>query len=65
LKGGPGWTSGGVIYARIGSAIVTLGMPVVAVQEGGYGIEALGVNSVALLGAIHPSATERAPKRHD
>jgi acetoin utilization deacetylase AcuC-like enzyme len=39
-------------YARIGSAIVTLGMPVVAIQEGGYAIHALGANAVAFLGAM-------------
>jgi acetoin utilization deacetylase AcuC-like enzyme len=52
-------------YARIGSAIVTLGMPVVATQEGGYAIDALGANAVALLGAIHACAIEQAPKRHE
>jgi acetoin utilization deacetylase AcuC-like enzyme len=39
-------------YARIGKAIATLGMPVVALQEGGYAIEALGANAVAFLGAL-------------
>jgi acetoin utilization deacetylase AcuC-like enzyme len=39
-------------YARIGSAIATLDMPVVALQEGGYAVEALGANSVAFLGAL-------------
>jgi acetoin utilization deacetylase AcuC-like enzyme len=39
-------------YARIGSAVGSLGMPVVAVQEGGYAIEALGANAVAFLGAV-------------
>ena len=39
-------------YGRIGSAIGSLGMPVVAIQEGGYAIEALGANAVAFLGAL-------------
>ena len=39
-------------YARIGSAVATLGMPVVALQEGGYAIEALGANAVAFLAAL-------------
>lgn len=39
-------------YARIGSAIASLGMPVVALQEGGYAVEALGRNAVAFVGAL-------------
>jgi acetoin utilization deacetylase AcuC-like enzyme len=39
-------------YARIGSAVSSLGMPVVALQEGGYAVEALGANAVAFLGAM-------------
>ena len=39
-------------YARIGSAIASLKMPVVAIQEGGYAIDALGDNAVAFLGAL-------------
>ena len=39
-------------YARIGSTIAALGMPVVALQEGGYAVEALGANAVAFLGAL-------------
>jgi len=39
-------------YARIGSAIASLGLPVVAIQEGGYAIEALGANAVVFLGAL-------------
>jgi acetoin utilization deacetylase AcuC-like enzyme len=39
-------------YARIGSAIASLEMPVVALQEGGYAIEALGANAVAFLGGL-------------
>lgn len=39
-------------YARIGSAIASLGIPVVALQEGGYAVEALGRNAVAFLGAL-------------
>jgi acetoin utilization deacetylase AcuC-like enzyme len=39
-------------YARIGSAVASLGLPVVALQEGGYAVEALGANAVAFLGAV-------------
>ncbi|MDQ2690210.1 MAG: histone deacetylase family protein [Chloroflexota bacterium] len=39
-------------YARIGAAIARLGMPVVALQEGGYAVDALGANAVAFLGAL-------------
>jgi acetoin utilization deacetylase AcuC-like enzyme len=39
-------------YARIGSAIATLGGSVVVLQEGGYAVEALGANAVAFLGAL-------------
>ena len=39
-------------YARIGSAIASLEMPVVALQEGGYAIDALGANAVAFLGGV-------------
>jgi acetoin utilization deacetylase AcuC-like enzyme len=39
-------------YARIGAAIVRLHQPVVALQEGGYAVEALGANAVAFLGAL-------------
>ncbi len=39
-------------YARIGAAVANLGMPVVALQEGGYAVEALGANAVAFLAGI-------------
>ena len=39
-------------YARIGAAVAQLGMPVVALQEGGYAVDALAANAVALLGAL-------------
>jgi len=39
-------------YARIGAAVRSLGMPVVALQEGGYAIDALAANAVAFLGAL-------------
>ena len=39
-------------YARIGRRIAELGHPVVALQEGGYAVEALGANAVAFLGAL-------------
>ena len=39
-------------YARIGSRIAELGHPLVALQEGGYAIDALGANAVAFLGGL-------------
>ena len=39
-------------YSRIGSAIAKLGVPVIALQEGGYAVEALGKNAVSFLGAL-------------
>jgi acetoin utilization deacetylase AcuC-like enzyme len=36
-------------YAVIGGMIAGLGMPVIALQEGGYAVDALGANAVALL----------------
>jgi acetoin utilization deacetylase AcuC-like enzyme len=39
-------------YRRLGQAIADLAMPVVALQEGGYAVEALGANAVAFLGGI-------------
>jgi len=42
-------------YARIGNAVASLGMPVVAILEGGYAIEALGANAVSFLGGLADS----------
>jgi acetoin utilization deacetylase AcuC-like enzyme len=42
-----GVTTGG--YARIGAALASAGRPLVVVQEGGYAVEALGANAVALM----------------
>ncbi|HEX2766481.1 MAG TPA: histone deacetylase family protein [Candidatus Limnocylindria bacterium] len=39
-------------YARIGARIATLGLSMVALQEGGYAIDALGANAVAFLGGL-------------
>jgi acetoin utilization deacetylase AcuC-like enzyme len=39
-------------YARIGHEIGELGMPAVALLEGGYAIEALGANAVTFLGGL-------------
>jgi acetoin utilization deacetylase AcuC-like enzyme len=36
-------------YEEIGRMIASLGMPTVALQEGGYAVDALGANAVALL----------------
>ena len=46
-------------YARIGSAVSSLGMPVVALQEGGYAVDALGANAVAFLGAMRGTIPTR------
>jgi acetoin utilization deacetylase AcuC-like enzyme len=39
-------------YRRIGAAIGELGLPVIAIQEGGYAIDAIGANAVAFLGGL-------------
>ena len=39
-------------YARIGAVIGELGRPVVALQEGGYAVDALGANAVSFLGGL-------------
>ncbi|MGI8657333.1 MAG: histone deacetylase family protein [Candidatus Limnocylindria bacterium] len=39
-------------YVRIAERIAALGRPVIAIQEGGYAVEALGANAVAFLGAL-------------
>ena len=39
-------------YARIGSAVAALGVSAIALQEGGYAIDALGANAVAFLGTL-------------
>jgi len=44
-------------YSRIGSAIAKLGVPVIALQEGGYAVEALGNNAVSFLGALRGAET--------
>jgi acetoin utilization deacetylase AcuC-like enzyme len=36
-------------YREIGSTVAGLGMPVVALQEGGYSVDAIGANAVAFL----------------
>jgi acetoin utilization deacetylase AcuC-like enzyme len=36
-------------YGEIGRMIAGLGIPVIALQEGGYAVDALGDNAVALL----------------
>jgi acetoin utilization deacetylase AcuC-like enzyme len=36
-------------YARIGAALAAAGRPLVVVQEGGYAVEALGANALALM----------------
>jgi acetoin utilization deacetylase AcuC-like enzyme len=44
-------------YRRIAEAIANLGMPVVALQEGGYAVDALGANAVAFLGGLRDEST--------
>jgi acetoin utilization deacetylase AcuC-like enzyme len=39
-------------YRAIGRMIAGLGMPTVALQEGGYAVDALGANAVALLAGL-------------
>jgi acetoin utilization deacetylase AcuC-like enzyme len=39
-------------YARIGAAVSGLGMGVVALQEGGYAVDALGANATAFLNGL-------------
>lgn len=39
-------------YGQIGRRIAELGMSVVALQEGGYAVDALGANAVAFLGGL-------------
>jgi acetoin utilization deacetylase AcuC-like enzyme len=46
-------------YARVGSRIAELGRPVVALQEGGYAVDALGANAVAFLGGLHDGLAGR------
>jgi acetoin utilization deacetylase AcuC-like enzyme len=39
-------------FRRIGAALAAAGRPTLVVQEGGYAVEALGANAVALLEGI-------------
>ena len=39
-------------YAEIGRMIAALGIPMIALQEGGYAVDALGANAVALLSGL-------------
>jgi acetoin utilization deacetylase AcuC-like enzyme len=39
-------------YREIGAMIAGLGIPMIALQEGGYAIDALGANAVALLSGL-------------
>jgi acetoin utilization deacetylase AcuC-like enzyme len=42
-------------YAQIGRMIVALGAPVIVLQEGGYAVDALGANALALLSGLRGS----------
>ena len=46
-------------YAAVGERIASLGWPVIALQEGGYAVEALGTNAVAFLGALREGLASR------
>ncbi|HSK92478.1 MAG TPA: histone deacetylase family protein [Candidatus Angelobacter sp.] len=46
-------------YVRMGAAIAGLGTSVVALQEGGYAVEALGANAVAFLGGLREAIAGR------
>jgi len=46
-------------YAVIGGRIAELGRPVVALQEGGYAVDALGANAVAFLGGLREGLERR------
>lgn len=46
-------------YARIGSRIAELGRSVVALQEGGYAVDALGASAVAFLGGLREGLGRR------
>jgi acetoin utilization deacetylase AcuC-like enzyme len=48
-ESGGGFTLGAATYPAIGARIAVLGLPTLFVQEGGYGIDALGANVVGLL----------------
>ena len=39
-------------FRRVGAALAGAGRPTVVVQEGGYAVEALGANAVALLEGV-------------
>jgi acetoin utilization deacetylase AcuC-like enzyme len=39
-------------YQRIGGAIGELGLPVIALQEGGYAVDAIGANAVSFLAGL-------------
>jgi len=47
-------------YARIGASIAGLGSSVVALQEGGYAVNALGANAVAFLGGLRAGLRDEA-----
>ena len=46
-------------YAGIGAAVAGLGLGVVALQEGGYAVDALGANAVAFLGGLREGIADR------
>jgi acetoin utilization deacetylase AcuC-like enzyme len=44
-------------YRRIGAAIGALDLPVIALQEGGYALDAIGANAVSFLGGLQGRET--------
>ena len=46
-------------YRVIGGRIAGVGLPAVALQEGGYAVEAIGANAVAFLGGFHEGISAR------
>jgi acetoin utilization deacetylase AcuC-like enzyme len=47
-------------YAEVGRLIGGLGLPVVALQEGGYALDAIGANAVAFLDGLRAGLPARA-----
>jgi acetoin utilization deacetylase AcuC-like enzyme len=48
-------------YGEIGARIAALGMPVIALQEGGYAIDAIGANAVAFLRGLRGEGADQMP----
>lgn len=46
-------------FAQLGTMIGRVGRPVIALQEGGYAVEALGASATGLLGGLHEALSRR------